>query len=101
MAKKSRIARNEVRKVLSEKARIGRKALRDIIKDQSVDYDEKMQAVLKLNKQARNRSKCRVRRRCILCGRPHGVYRKFKLCRLCLRKALMFGYVPGARKASW
>lgn len=95
------IARDRVRKRLSENSRFEREALRKIIKDKTVDYDEKMQAVTKLNKQNRDKSKCRVRRRCSICGRPRGVYQKFSLCRLCLRKALMFGHVPGARKASW
>ena len=95
------VARDRVRKKLSDRAREGREALRKIIKDPIVDYDEKMQAVIKINKKPRDESTSRIRRRCNLCGRPRGVYKKFGLCRLCLRKALMFGHVPGARKASW
>jgi small subunit ribosomal protein S14 len=101
MATARMIARDRVRKRLSENARFEREALRKIVRDQTVNYDEKMQAVQKLNKQDRDKSQCRVRRRCNICGRPRGVYQKFSLCRLCLRKALMFGHVPGARKASW
>jgi len=101
MATARMIAREKVRKRLSENKRVTREALKEIISDQTVDYDEKMQAVLKLNKQPRDESQCRVRNRCTICGRSRGVYRKFNLCRLCLRKVLMFGYVPGAKKASW
>lgn len=39
--------------------------------------------------------------RCNECGRAHAVYRKFGLCRLCLRKHAMFGEVPGMVKSSW
>jgi small subunit ribosomal protein S14 len=39
--------------------------------------------------------------RCELCGRPRAVYRKFGICRLCLRKLANEGKVPGLVKASW
>jgi small subunit ribosomal protein S14 len=40
-------------------------------------------------------------RRCELCGRRRGVYRKFSLCRICFRKLALEGLIPGVRKASW
>lgn len=39
--------------------------------------------------------------RCNRCGRPHSVYRKFGLCRICLRELALKGELPGVRKASW
>lgn len=39
--------------------------------------------------------------RCNFCGRPRAVYRKFGLCRICLREAAHKGEIPGMRKASW
>ncbi|MCH3904788.1 MAG: type Z 30S ribosomal protein S14 [Lactobacillus sp.] len=39
--------------------------------------------------------------RCQRCGRPHSVYRKFGLCRLCLKELAHKGQIPGLRKASW
>ena len=39
--------------------------------------------------------------RCERCGRPHAVYRKFKLCRLCFRELANKGQIPGVKKASW
>lgn len=101
MATARMVARERARKKDSSNARVGREALKKVIQNQTVEYEEKMQAVLKLNKRARDESPCRGRNRCNICGRPHGVYKKFGLCRMCLRKALMFGYVPGAKKASW
>ena len=43
----------------------------------------------------------RVHNRCDLCGRSRGYYRKFRICRLCLRKLAHEGKIPGMRKASW
>lgn len=47
--------------------------------------------------------KFEVRRynRCLSCGRPRGYYRKFKLCRICLRQMALRGQIPGMTKASW
>ena len=35
------------------------------------------------------------------CGRPHGVSRKFGICRICLRELAYKGEIPGMKKASW
>lgn len=43
----------------------------------------------------------RIRLRCRLCGRPRAVYRKFGVCRICLRNMASDGLIPGVRKASW
>ena len=43
----------------------------------------------------------RAYNRCQLCGRSHAYYRKFKICRLCLRDLASRGEIPGLRKASW
>jgi len=39
--------------------------------------------------------------RCQQCGRPRSVYRRFRLCRICLRSLALEGLVPGMIKASW
>ena len=39
--------------------------------------------------------------RCRRCGRPRAVYRKFGLCRICLRELAHQGFIPGMTKASW
>ena len=53
-------------------------------------------------KQAR-KPKFRVRSytRCQRCGRPKAVYRKFGLCRICLRELAHNGELPGITKSSW
>ena len=40
-------------------------------------------------------------RRCQLCGRARSVYRKFRICRICLRSLAAEGMIPGMKKASW
>ena len=39
--------------------------------------------------------------RCQKCGRPRSVYRKFGLCRVCLRDMALNGQLPGVTKSSW
>ena len=39
--------------------------------------------------------------RCNRCGRPHSVYRKFGLCRVCLRELSHRCELPGVNKSSW
>lgn len=43
----------------------------------------------------------RIVRRCELTGRAKGVYRKFRISRIMLRKLALQGMIPGMRKASW
>ena len=45
--------------------------------------------------------KSRAYTRCERCGRPHGVLRKFKLCRICFRELANKGQIPGVKKSSW
>ena len=39
--------------------------------------------------------------RCQRCGRPKAVYRKFGLCRICLREMAHRGELPGVTKSCW
>jgi len=53
-------------------------------------------------KQARpQKYKVREYSRCERCGRPHGVIRKFGLCRICFRELANQGKIPGVKKSSW
>jgi small subunit ribosomal protein S14 len=45
--------------------------------------------------------KTRAHSRCRRGGRPRAVYRKFGLCRVCLRELAHNGYIPGMTKSSW
>jgi small subunit ribosomal protein S14 len=55
-----------------------------------------------VNKQRRaQRFKVRAYSRCNRCGRPRAVFRKFGLCRICLRELAHQGAIPGMTKSSW
>ncbi len=101
MAKKSMIAREAKRIATVAKFAEKRKALKAIIVNPNASEDEVWEAQQKLQKLPRDASPSRQQRRCRLTGRPHGVYRKFGLCRNKLREAAMRGDVPGLVKASW
>lgn len=101
MAKACMIAREVKRSKLAKKARTKREELKSIIRNQTISFEEKMLAVEKLNKSSRDESPIRIRTRCRVCGRPRAVYRKFGLCRVHLREAMVRGDVPGLVKASW
>ena len=45
--------------------------------------------------------KTRAYSRCNRCGRPRAVFRKFGLCRICLRELAHNGFIPGMTKSSW
>ena len=45
--------------------------------------------------------KTRAYSRCNRCGRPRSVFRKFGLCRICLRELAHQGVIPGMTKSSW
>lgn len=98
MAKKSVIQRNLKRLRIADRMRATREKLKEIIRKDEVLRDE---TILKLQKRRRDESYVRVRERCRGCGRSNGTYKKFGLCRICLRKATMRGDVPGLKKASW
>jgi small subunit ribosomal protein S14 len=78
-----------------------RAELKAIISNQGSSDEERWEAQKKLQKLPRDASPSRLRNRCQLTGRPHGVYRKFKLSRIMLREQGMSGNVPGLKKASW
>ena len=101
MAKQSMKARELKRTLTVEKFAAKRAELKAIIVSVTASDEEKWDAQVKLQKLPRDASPTRQRRRCQITGRPHGVYRKFGLCRNQLRQAAMRGDVPGLVKASW
>ena len=101
MAKTSMVNRDIKRKKLVKKFASERAALKSTIASTTASYEDKMDAVTKLQKLPRDSSASRVRNRCEMTGRARGVYSKFGLGRNKLREATMRGDVPGLRKASW
>ena len=101
MAKTSAIQRNLKRIKLVKKFFKKRETLKKIIKDKKLPLDERFKAQLKLAKLPRNSAKIRIRNRCEITGRPHGVYRKLKISRIALRELASAGKIPGMTKSSW
>lgn len=101
MAKKSMLAREKKRAKTVAKYAAKRAELKKIINSPASSPEQVDEAVIKLQKLPRDASPSRQQRRCRASGRPHGVYRKFGLCRNKLREAAMRGDIPGLVKASW
>lgn len=101
MAKTSMIERETKRLRTAARFAAKRAALKAVIASVTASDEEKWEAQIKFQKLPRDASPSRQRRRCQVTGRPHGVYRKFGLCRNKLREHAMKGDVPGLTKASW
>ena len=101
MAKLSLINRDIKRAKLVEKFAAKRTALKAIIDDQSKSDEERYQARLELQKLPRNANPTRLRNRCVVTGRPRGVYKQFGLTRHKIREMALAGEIPGMTKASW
>ena len=101
MAKTSAIQRNLKRIKMAKKFSNKRDKLKKIIKNKKLPLDERFKAQLKLAKLPRNSARTRIRNRCEITGRPHGVYRKLKISRIALRELALKGKIPGMTKSSW
>ena len=69
--------------------------------NKKLSLEERFKAQQKLSKMPRNSAKIRIRNRCQITGRPHGVYRKLKISRIALRQLGLEGKIPGMVKSSW
>ena len=101
MAKVSMVNREKKRANLVAKYASKRAELKAIVSNPDSNFEERQDAMFRLQKLPRDSSPVRQRNRCAISGRPRGFYRKFGLGRNKLREAAMRGDVPGLRKASW
>jgi len=101
MAKTSSVEKNNHRRKLVDRFAAKRKALKDVIMDQSKPIEERFRAQLKLAALPRNSAKIRIRNRCEITGRPRAYYRKLKVSRIALRDLGNSGQIPGLVKSSW
>ncbi len=101
MAKTSVIVRNDKRRAAVARWAERRQALKKQVIDPELNLEERMAAMMALQKLPRDGSPSRVRNRCGLTGRPRGYYRRFGLSRNKLREIIMQGQAPGVTKASW
>ncbi len=101
MAKKSKLEKNERRRVLVARHASLRKELKAIIQAPSTSDEARDAAYSKLRSLPRDSNPNRIRLRCQFTGRPRGNYRKFGVSRVMLREMALRGEIPGVRKASW
>jgi small subunit ribosomal protein S14 len=95
------VQRDLKRRKLYAKYKDKRESLLSKSKDKNISTEERFEARLKLAQLPRNSSKNRIRNRCLLTGRPRGVYRKFGLSRIAFRELASDGKLPGVVKSSW
>jgi len=102
MAKKCMIAREKLRVKESERQWEKREELRKVVSSLNHDEQERWEASVKLQKLPRNGSYIRRRKICRCCGRPRGgCFKRFYLCRICLRELMASGNLTGVVKSSW
>ena len=101
MAKKSKIARNEQRKVIVERYASRRAELKKALVDPTSTDEQREEARLGLQKLPRNASPVRVRGRDAIDGRPRGFLSKFGVSRVRFRDMAHRGELPGITKSSW
>jgi small subunit ribosomal protein S14 len=101
MAKKSKIVKNDQRRVIVARHAERRAELKAIIRSPETTVALRIQAQAELGRQPRDASPVRVRNRDSVDGRPRGHLRKFGLSRVRVRELAHDGQLPGIRKASW
>ncbi|MCJ0891850.1 MULTISPECIES: 30S ribosomal protein S14 [unclassified Rhodococcus (in: high G+C Gram-positive bacteria)] len=101
MAKKSKIAKNEQRKLVVARWATRRGELKEIIRKPSSSDSERAQAQAALQRLPRDSSPVRLRNRDAADGRPRGYLRKFGLSRVKMREMAHRGELPGVHKSSW
>jgi small subunit ribosomal protein S14 len=101
MAKKSKIVKNEHRRLLVARYAERRTELKETIRRPSSTQHERLAAQAALQRLPRDSSAVRLRNRDAADGRPRGHLRKFGLSRVRVREMAHRGELPGIRKASW
>ena len=101
MAKKSKIAKNEQRKVIVARYADKRAELKKTLIDENASDEAREAARLGLQKLPREASPVRVRNRDQIDGRPRGTFQKFGISRVRFRDMAHKGELPGITKSSW
>ncbi|MFE2279717.1 30S ribosomal protein S14 [Streptomyces sp. NPDC059454] len=101
MAKKSKIAKNEQRRLVVARHAERRAELKAVIASVRTSAEERAAAQRELRRQPRDASATRVRNRDSVDGRPRGHLRAFGLSRIRLREMAHAGELPGVTKSSW
>jgi len=101
MAKKSKIAANEQRKIIVARYAAQRLELKKALVDPASTDEQREAARLGLQKLPRDASPVRVRGRDSIDGRPRGFLKEFGISRVRFRDMAHRGELPGITKSSW
>ena len=101
MAKASKIAKNDRRRLVVARYAARRAVLKALIANPRTPGPERSAAQAELRRQPRDASPTRLRNRDAVDGRPRGTLRKFGISRIRLREMAHAGQLPGVRKSSW
>jgi small subunit ribosomal protein S14 len=95
------VPKDKLKRFLFNKVEFRRLILRAMFTDQRLDLKMRLLYFRKLDNFNWNSSKVRIRNRCILTGRAHGVYKYFKLSRFQLKRLANDGFLVGIEKTGW
>lgn len=101
MAKKSKIVRNEQRRVTVARYAERRAACKETLRSPRSSDAERADARAELARMPRDASATRLRNRDVVDGRPRGHLRAFGLSRVRMREMAHRGELPGITKSSW
>ena len=98
---RARVRRDAVRRQKVEKDEHQRVALK-ILQENSAGFSvtKRFAASIRLSRSRKDGSKVKVRNRCVLTGRPRGVYNYFKISRIMIRELVSKGLLPNVKKAT-
>ena len=89
------------KRVLFARIEETRVMLRALLRERSLPQNIRFHMSMELNALPRQSARSKINSRCVRTGRAKGVYRQFKLSRICLRELMAMGALPGLKKASW
>ena len=98
---KSRNARDYKRRVKVLKDEGKRLLFKSNLYNSMLSYDARIDSGMNLSGLSKNGSKVRIKNRCVLTGRSHGIVSSFKISRIMFRQLALDGLLPGVSKSSW
>lgn len=76
-------------------------ALKVLQNNSKLSKERRFQIGLSLAQVKAKSSRVRVRNRCVLTGRPRGVYNYFKISRIMVKELASQALLPGLKRATW
>jgi len=101
MAKKSKIAKDQQRRLVVARHAERRAELKEALRSPKSTDEQRAAAVSGLQRLPRDASPTRLRNRDVVDGRPRAYFRAFGLSRIRLREMAHRGELPGVSKSSW